>query len=81
MWKFLKDIAQALFWQPIRGNNGITQLDELGKYIVIWITTWMIIYEGLLEGSQFTDPQFIAVLSLLAGIIGVQLYFKNKKNE
>lgn len=74
---FIRMMFNALFLQPIRGGNGVTQLDELGKYGVIWVTVWTIIYEGIRMDQQFTDVQFVAILSLLAGIIGVQLYFKN----
>ena len=86
MWKWLKkfiyDIGQALFWQPIRNGNGLVLNTEFASYTTVLVVFFAIITEAVKDGQQFTDVQFIAILGLLAGILGIKEYFNNKhKNE
>ena len=78
MIKWLKDFIQAVFWMPIRNGNGQVMNAEFAQYVTVWVAMYMIVMEGLCAGAQYTDPQFIGVLSLLAGIIGIKEYFKGK---
>ena len=76
IYQFLTLIFNAFLWEPIRGGNGKTQLDELAKYAIVVSAVWMIIYEGITEGAQFSDIQFITVFGALVAAGGLKMHYK-----
>jgi hypothetical protein len=76
---FFKLIGNAFVWQPLRGGNGVTQPDELAKFLITWCGIWMVFHEGMNEGVQFTDLQFGTVFAAVVAVAGLQMYFK--KND
>lgn len=38
----MKTIFNSLFFEPIRGGNGVTQMDELAKYVMIWLCVYAV---------------------------------------
>jgi len=83
MWKAIKNfinlIGNAFIWEPIRGGNGVTQMEELSRFLIVWCGIWVVFYEGLNEGQQFTDLQFTTVFAAVVAVAGLQMYFKNKE--
>jgi len=75
---FFNLIGNAFIWQPLRGGNGVTQPDELAKFLITWCGIWMVIQEGINPGTQFTDVQFATVFGAVVAVAGLQMYFKNQ---
>ena len=77
---FINLIGNAFIWQPLRGDNGRTQPDELAKWLITWIGIWMVYYEGVTEGEQYSDSKFLYVFGAVTVIAGLKMYFKKEKN-
>lgn len=77
---FFNLIGNAFIWQPLRGGNGVTQPDELAKWLITWSGIWMVFHEGITEGQQFTDAKFGVVFAAVVAIASVQKYFKAQKD-
>ena len=75
---FFNLIGNAFVWQPLRGGNGVTQPNELAKFLITWCGIWMVIQEGVHEGQQFTDVQFATVFAAVVAVAGLQMYFKKQ---
>jgi uncharacterized membrane protein (DUF373 family) len=67
--------------QPLRGGNGVTQPDELAKFLITWVGIWMVVQEGIVEGQQYTDMQFSTVFGAVVAVAGLQMYFQNCKEN
>ena len=76
---FFNLIGNAFVWQPLRGGNGVTQPDELAKFLIVWSGIWMVFYEGLHIGEQFSDAKFGTVFAAVVAVAGLQMYFNKKK--
>jgi hypothetical protein len=72
----INKIFDAIFWQPLRGGNGVTQPDELAKYTITMLGIYMVYREGISEVQLYTDTEFGIVFSAVVAITGVQSYFK-----
>lgn len=85
MFKKIKDfinlIGNAFIWQPLRGGNGITQPNELAKYLITWVGIWMVFQEGIHPEQQFTDYQFGIVFAAVVAIAGFQLAYPKKPKQ
>jgi len=73
---FLNLIGNSFIWDPLRGDNGKTQPDELAKWLITWCGIWMAIIEGIYDGQQFTDAKFIAVFTAVVAVAGLQVFKK-----
>ena len=76
---FFNLAGNAFVWQPLRGGNGVTQPDELAKFLITWTGIWMVVWEGIHDGSQFSDMEFTTVFAAVVAVAGLQMYFKNKE--
>lgn len=85
MFKQIRDFIDLVFnaflWQPLRGGNGVTQPNELAKYLTTWAGIWMVFHEGVTEGQQFTDYQFGIVFGAVVAIAGFQLIYPKKPKQ
>lgn len=72
-------LVNSLIWQPLKGNDGVTQMDELAKYLITLSGIWMVFYEGVQSEQQFTDFQFGTVFGAVVAVAGLQMYFKKNK--
>ena len=81
MKKQLRAIIQALFWQPLRGGNGVVMMYELSQYALNVLGIWMLVYEGLNEGQQYPENVLIATIAFLTAIAGLKQYLTSKKKE
>lgn len=70
-----KTLYNALFLQPIRGGNGVTQMDELAKYVIVVLL--------VAEWATKRDPVIMG--ELLGGVFAIaglkHLAEKKKKHE
>lgn len=73
-------VLYDLFLIPLRGGNGVTQMYELSQYTLNVVGVWMLIYEGINEGVQYSDNVLIAMIGILAAISGLKQWFNWKKN-
>jgi hypothetical protein len=65
-----KVLFRGLFLEPIRGGNGKTQMDELAKWIMIWLLVGMVYFEGASVEQVFPESwgwALIAGIFLIAG--------------
>lgn len=81
IYNLIKILANDLFFSPLRNGNGVVLNTEFASYTTVWVVFFSIIIEGLKEGQQYTDVQFIAILGLLAGVLGIKEYFNKNKKE
>ena len=75
----MKLMFNTLFLSPIRNGNGKVLNTEFASYFTTWVVFFAIIIEAIKDGQQYTDVQFIAILGLLASILGIKEYFHNKE--
>ena len=52
-----QELYQALLMQPLRGGNGVVQMDELAKYILMVFLGVMIYYEGKRSEEHTSELQ------------------------
>ena len=79
--EFIILVLNAFIWHPLRGGNGVTQPNELAKWVITWVGVWMVIQEGINPEQQFTDSQFGIVFAAVVAIAGFQLHYKNPKGN
>jgi len=65
-------LYNSLLLQPLRGGNGITQMDELAKYVMLCILIYMIYMEGKVVGSLYPESVFWAMIIGVALIAGIK---------
>ena len=61
----------GFIFEPLRGGNGITQMDELAKYMMIVYLGWMIVKEGATSEHVYYESwgwAMIVGVALIAGI-------------
>jgi len=73
---FFNLLGNSFIWQPLRGGNGVTQPDELAKFLITWTGVWMVFYEGFTCGEQFSTEKFLVVFGAVVTIAGLQMYHK-----
>ena len=85
MFKSIKEFIFLVFnsfiWQPLRGGNGVTNPNELAKWVITWVGIWMVIQEGIQPEQQFTDYQFGIVFAAVVAIAGFQLHYNKPKSS
>lgn len=79
--EFIYLVGNSFIWQPLRGDNGITNPNELAKWLITWVGVWMVFQEGIHTGQQFTDTQFGIVFAAVVAIAGIQLHYESKGKE
>ena len=67
-----KVLFKGLFLEPIRGGNGKTQMDELAKWIMIWMLVYMIHLEGQSVEQVFPESWGWAIIMGIFLIAGYQ---------
>jgi hypothetical protein len=50
-----KVLFRGLFLEPIRGGNGKTQMNELAKWVMVWVLVYMVHLEG--QGVEQVYPE------------------------
>ena len=65
-------LYNSLLLQPLRGGNGVTQMDELAKYVMLVILVYMTYREGETEGSVYPESVFWAMIIGVALIAGIK---------
>ena len=76
-----KTLFKSLFLEPIRGGNGVTQMDELAKYVIIILSIVVTFYNLT---STLTLQILLGSLVIIAGIQkGSEVWktFLNKGNK
>ena len=74
-----KVLFRALFLEPIRGGNGITQMDELAKYILLMLAI-VVTFNNL--DSETTLYAVLGAAVTIAGLqIGGDVWKKNNQNK
>jgi hypothetical protein len=73
-------LYQSLVLDPLRGDNGITQMDELAKYVLVSCLVYMIYREGKDTQRYFESEIFLYIGGAVAVIAGLKK-FKPKKHD
>jgi hypothetical protein len=85
-WKS-KELYLYFVLQPLRGGNGVVQMDEFAKYCLVWILIYMVYREGQSEQHYYDVSIFWAMvigIFLIAGvkeIVKIIPSFSNKTDE
>jgi hypothetical protein len=76
LWSFVifhyKTLFNALFLEPIRGGNGVTQTNELAQWAVIALLVYCIIVEGQDEKTYIDQGVIWALVIGVLSLAGVK---------
>lgn len=78
-------LIESILWQPLRGGNGVTQMNELAEYSLVVLYPVFIFARAIVLHLWEVDLYPVALaqvhLGAIIGIAGVMAYKTVKKNE
>lgn len=75
LWKG-KELYTYFLLQPLRGGNGVVQMDEFAKYVLVLLLAYMIYQEGQTPETVYDTGVFVIMVVGIFLIAGVKEFAK-----